>query len=92
MTSSLPPTIDSISARAAMILAASDQCQPIPPITHEDPTFGLTDAYEVAAEVRCLREARGDRVVGRKIGFTNTTMRDEYNVAAPIWGYVSDTT
>ena len=61
-------------------------------MTERDPTFGLDDAYAVAAEVRRLREARGERVVGRKIGFTNTTMWDEYNVAAPIWGYVYDTT
>jgi 2-oxo-3-hexenedioate decarboxylase len=92
MTSSVSLTIDSTSARAAMILAAADQCRPIPPLTVRDPTFGLDDAYEVAGEVRRLREARGERVVGRKIGFTNTTMWDEYNVAAPIWGYVYDST
>lgn len=46
----------------------------------------------MAAEVRRLREVRGERPVGRKIGFTNTTIWTEYNVAGPIWGTVYDTT
>lgn len=75
-----------------MILAASDHQRSIPPLTEKDGSFGLNDAYRLTAEIRRLREARGERVVGRKIGFTNTTIWPEYNVAAPIWGYVYDTT
>jgi 2-oxo-3-hexenedioate decarboxylase len=52
----------------------------------------LDAAYEVTAAIRCRREARGERVIGRKIGFTNRTIWPEYNVYAPIWGYVYDTT
>jgi 2-oxo-3-hexenedioate decarboxylase len=49
-------------------------------------------AYGVVAEMRRLRTARGERVAGRKIGFTNRTIWDEYKVFAPIWGYMYDTT
>jgi 2-oxo-3-hexenedioate decarboxylase len=42
--------------------------------------------------VRSLREARGEKVLGRKIGFTNRTIWEQYGVYAPIWGYVYDTT
>lgn len=42
--------------------------------------------------VRRLREARGERVVGRKIGFTNRNIWAQYGVYAPIWGYVYDST
>jgi 2-keto-4-pentenoate hydratase len=38
------------------------------------------------------REARGERPIGRKIGFTNRTIWAEYGVYAPIWGYVYDRT
>jgi 2-oxo-3-hexenedioate decarboxylase len=92
MNRTMPPTSESISACAAKLLAASNQRQQIPLVTERDPTFGLADAYLVTSEVRRIREARGERAVGRKIGFTNTTIWDEYNVAAPIWGYVYDTT
>ncbi len=64
----------------------------IAPLTDGDESFDLAAAYRVTAAIRALREARGERVVGRKIGFTNTTIWDEYGVHAPIWGFVYDTT
>ncbi len=54
--------------------------------------FALDDAYEVAAAVRAMREARGETPIGRKIGFTNRTIWEEYDVSAPMWGYVYDAT
>jgi 2-oxo-3-hexenedioate decarboxylase len=36
--------------------------------------------------------ARGERPIGRKIGFTNRTIWPEYGVYAPIWGDMYDTT
>ena len=80
-----------IESRAALILEAWDRQRSVPPFTEQDRSFSLNDAYRIAAEIRQQREARGERVVGRKIGFTNTTIWAEYNVAAPIWGYVYDT-
>ncbi len=54
--------------------------------------FTMTDAYAVTAALRRLREAGGERHVGRKIGFTNSAIWDEYGVHAPIWGDMFDTT
>ena len=48
------------------------------------PDFGLKEAYQVTAAVRAEREARGERPIGRKIGFTNRTIWAEYGVHAPI--------
>jgi 2-oxo-3-hexenedioate decarboxylase len=64
----------------------------IAPFSEANPDFNLTDAYRVAAVVRAKREARGERAIGRKIGFTNRTIWAEYGVYAPIWGYVYDRT
>ena len=64
----------------------------IAPFSARWPDFGLEDAYKVAAAVRARREARGERPIGRKIGFTNRTIWAEYNVYAPMWDYVYDTT
>jgi 2-oxo-3-hexenedioate decarboxylase len=52
----------------------------------------MPQAYAVVAEMRRLRTARGEMVLGRKIGFTNRTIWEEYKVFAPIWGYMYDTT
>jgi 2-oxo-3-hexenedioate decarboxylase len=73
---------------AETILAASDQRRHIAPLTERDGSFGPSDAYRATKQVRRLRETRGDKVVGRRIGFTNTTIWADYNVAARIWGYV----
>lgn len=54
--------------------------------------FDLAQAYRVTAALRRIREQRGERPVGRKIGFTNRTIWDEYRVYAPIWGDMYATT
>jgi 2-oxo-3-hexenedioate decarboxylase len=77
---------------AREILATLDARRQIQPLSLRPGGFGLDAAYGVTAALRDLREARGERPVGRKIGFTNRTIWDEYGVHAPIWGYMYDTT
>src|SRR5262245_6416160 len=64
----------------------------IAPIDARLPGFDLEPAYAVTAALRGIRQARGERPVGRKIGFTNRTIWDEYKVYAPIWGDMYSTT
>ncbi|HKB53354.1 MAG TPA: hydratase [Ramlibacter sp.] len=52
----------------------------------------VATAYQQALAVRRMRIARGERPRGYKIGFTNRTIWDRYNVRAPIWGTVWNTT
>jgi 2-oxo-3-hexenedioate decarboxylase len=77
---------------AAQVLAAAAARTSIPPFTQNRPDFDLREAYAVSALVTERRIARGERPVGWKIGFTNTTIWDEYGVHAPIWGPMFDTT
>lgn len=79
-------------AIAAEALAACDTARQILPFSARHPDLDLASAYAVNAAVRRLREARGEKVVGRKIGFTNRTIWAEYGVYAPNWGYVYDIT
>jgi 2-oxo-3-hexenedioate decarboxylase len=76
---------------ATEALAAIDQGRQIAPFTSRG-AFSLDDGYRVTAAMRAKRLARGERVLGRKIGFTNRTIWAEYGVYAPMWGYVYDTT
>lgn len=46
----------------------------------------LPAAYQTALAVRDLRIARGEQVGGYKVGFTNRSIWQRYNVSAPIWG------
>ena len=59
---------------------------------HGDSGLDVPVAYEHALTVRQLRIARGEKPRGYKIGFTNRTIWERYNVFAPIWGTVWDTT
>ena len=52
----------------------------------------MAEAYAVTAELRRLREQRGERPVGRKIGFTNRTIWAQFGVDGPNWGDLFDTT
>jgi len=71
---------------AGEVLAALDAGGQIAPFTRRIDGFDLAAAYRAAAELRRLRQARGERPVGRKIGFTNRGIWDEYGVFQPIWG------
>jgi 2-keto-4-pentenoate hydratase len=55
---------------------------------------GLTvaDAYRVTPLLRAAFEARGEKITGRKIGFTNREMWKVYGVLSPIWGYATSRT
>ena len=54
--------------------------------------LSMEAAYRISRRIRDLRRSAGERVIGRKLGFTNRTIWDEYQVHAPIWGYMYDTT
>ena len=84
--------ITSEKQAARTLLTALDSRRPTRPVSEYDPQLDLTAAYRIAGEIRRLREERGERVVGRKIGFTNRSIWAEYGVDAPIWGYMYDTT
>lgn len=63
------------------------------PETFGNPAFpDLPAAYGAALAVRGLRLARGEVPRGFKIGFTNRGIWPRYNVFAPIWGVVWNTT
>ena len=77
---------------AREIMEACTAGRQIPSLAARLPGFDLDQAYQVTAALRRIRQQRGERPVGRKIGFTNRTIWDEYQVYAPIWGDMYDTT
>lgn len=77
---------------ARELLDALDRGGTIPSIVARRPGFDRDQGYAVAAEVLRLRRARGEKTVGRKIGFTNRNIWAEYGATAPIWAHVYDST
>ncbi len=74
------------------LLAAWDAGQCIPSISAREKKFDWDDAYDVSAELIRLRRARGEKPVGRKIGFTNRNIWPQYGATSPIWHHVYDRT
>jgi 2-keto-4-pentenoate hydratase len=81
-----------IAAIAGEIFATLGTGRQIAPFTSRAAGLTLDDAYQVTALLNEKCEARGAKCLGRKIGFTNRTIWQQYNVYAPIWGYVYDRT
>jgi 2-keto-4-pentenoate hydratase len=77
---------------AETILDAADSRRLIGRLTDGDPSLDEDGAYAIAWDVHARRRERGERSVGRKIGFTNRSIWAEYGVWAPIWSHVYDST
>ncbi|MDG4649197.1 fumarylacetoacetate hydrolase family protein [Roseibacterium sp. SDUM158017] len=79
-------------AVVATLMRCLREGERIAPLTAGPGGLGMARAYRIAARVAALRERDGERPVGRKIGFTNRTIWDEYNVSATIVGPMYHTT
>ena len=79
-----------IAAEAAA--AFNKGARQVQPFSARYPDLTMDDAYRITALANSMRLAKGYRPLGRKIGFTNRRLWDEYGVRAPIWGYVYDRT
>ena len=77
---------------ATELLTARYRVRQLPPVSEAAADFSVDQAYDVAAEILKARRSAGELPVGRKIGFTNRGIWQEYGVTAPIWGYVYDKT
>jgi len=79
------PDLASIADR---LIAAQDGAAMLAPITADWPEFSVAQAYDVLAGIEARRRAQGWWPVGRKIGFTNTTIWSRYGVFQPMWAHV----
>jgi 2-oxo-3-hexenedioate decarboxylase len=81
-----------VEAVADEALALLGKGRQVEPFSNRYLGFDLADAYAVAERVRGMRVQRGERAVGRKIGFTNRAVWVGFGISAPIWNYMFDTT
>lgn len=71
--------------------ALASHCQ-IPTFSSRPGGLTLAQAYRVTPLLRAAFEARGEKITGRKIGFTNREMWKVYGVQSPVWGYTTNRT
>jgi 2-oxo-3-hexenedioate decarboxylase len=73
-------------------IAAIDGRRQIAPFSSRAGGLTPDEGNRVRPLLRKAFEERGEKIVGRKIGFTNRRIWPEYGVNAPNWGYVTDRT
>ncbi len=58
--------------------------------TEEHPDLTIDDAYAIQAAWQDLRIARGETIVGHKIGLTSRAMQQAMNITTPDSGFITD--
>ena len=76
---------------AIRVMTAQDRRGTLAPMSSDAP-LDIPTSYVVADRVHRMRIAQGAVPVGRKIGFTNRNIWDEYGVHQPIWGWMYEHT
>jgi len=88
-TPARPADIEAIAAEVFATLGSGRQ---ITPFSARPDGLTLDEANRIALLLRQKFIARGETIVGRKIGFTNRTIWPEYGVYASNWGTMTDRT
>jgi 2-keto-4-pentenoate hydratase len=85
-------TTSKIRAIADEAFAAAAEHRQIPTFSSRPEGLTLAEAYRVTPLMRDRFEARGEKITGRKVGFTNREMWKLYGVDSPMWGYATSRT
>ncbi|ALG66616.1 2-oxopent-4-enoate hydratase [Beggiatoa leptomitoformis] len=63
-------------------------CQPIAPLTDTAPDLSIEEAYHIQLHIIEQRKAKGERVIGKKIGLTSKAIQTMLNVNQPDFGHL----
>lgn len=81
-----------IEAVAMEVIASLANHSQIAPFSSRPGGLALAQAYRVLPMLRAAFQARGERMTGRKVGFTNRDMWKAFGVESPVWGYATSRT
>jgi 2-oxo-3-hexenedioate decarboxylase len=79
-----------VDRAAAVLLEAEDNRTDLSPITGEWPALDLATAYRVQDETLRRRLARGERLVGVKLGLTSRAKQQRMNISSPLVAWLTD--
>lgn len=82
-----PQTIERL---AVHLDAAETERREVHKITDDYPDMDWEDAYAIQDALRALKEARGVRVAGLKMGLTSHAKMRQMGVVDPVYGFITD--
>jgi 2-oxo-3-hexenedioate decarboxylase len=80
----------SVERAAAVLLEAEDGRRGVPQLTDAWPGLDVATAYAVQDETLRRRQARGERVVGIKLGLTSRAKQRQVNIATRLTAWLTD--
>ena len=75
---------------AGVLHRAQAERHQIEPLTNSHPDLTLDDAYAIQRELVEEQLRRGNRVAGKKVGFTNPSIQQALGLVEPGFGYLFD--
>lgn len=66
------------------------ECHDVHKITDDHPDMDFDDAYAVQNQIRARKIARGEHIVGYKMGLTSRAKMEQMGVDSPVYGFLSD--
>lgn len=83
-------TKDQMLSLAEHIENAELNVHDITKVTNDFPDMTFGDAYDIQWEIRRRKEARGNKVVGMKMGLTSWAKMAQMGVETPVYGFLAD--
>jgi len=82
---------DTITLIANELFNSEKTRVPILPITDTYPDLTLEEAYKIQLASIDIRKLSGQRVIGKKVGLTNTAVQKVRGILEPDYGHIMDT-
>ncbi len=81
---------ETIEKLAEHLENAELQAHDVTKITDDYPDMDFEDAYDIQWEIRRRKEARGNKIVGMKMGLTSWAKMAQMGVEEPCYGFLAD--
>jgi 2-oxo-3-hexenedioate decarboxylase len=83
-------TKEQVEQLAEHLENAELQAHDVTKITDDYPDMSYEDAFDIQWEIRRRKEARGNKIVGLKMGLTSWAKMKQMNVENPCYGFLAD--
>lgn len=84
-------TDEVVQTIAAELVHCEDNATVVSPLTERYPDITVQTAYEIQMAAIRIREQRGEKIVGKKIGLTSEKIREQIGVHEPDYGMLMNT-
>ncbi len=81
---------EQVEALAVHLESAELEARAVAKVTDDHPQMDFADAYAVQWAIRARKEARGNRIVGLKMGLTSRAKMKQMGVETPVYGFLAD--